>query len=129
MRMARGLPMRGRSAPHASPAAPGCRACMGEPWEMKTLGSMALLQAFRLQGLLHLRTGPDARKVGGEVGPLGEVDLGRRGPAQDGKEIRVRYRELLAHQVVLAGELLVEPVEAVRQVVFSDLLVLVRRGR
>src|SRR5258708_16327762 len=39
IRMARGFGRRRPSAFQASPAAPGSRACIGEPWEMNTLGS------------------------------------------------------------------------------------------
>src|SRR5205085_6704104 len=39
MTMPRGLPRRRPSASHALPAGPACRACIGEPWEMKTLGN------------------------------------------------------------------------------------------
>src|SRR5258706_368315 len=38
MRIAFGLPRRLPSAAHARPAAPASRACIGEPWEMNTLG-------------------------------------------------------------------------------------------
>src|SRR5690242_11646058 len=123
MRIACGLPSRLPSAAHASPAGPASRACIGEPWEMKTLGSGITMprsvralrflrqEAFGLHRLLHLRPRRDALVERLDVGPLREIDLRRLRPIAEHEEICVRDGELFAHEVILARELLVEPVE------------------
>src|SRR5690349_22962306 len=92
MRIARGLPSRLPSAAHASPAGPACTACIGEPCEMKTLGSgitacrlcgalrFLRQEAFGLHRLLHLRPRRDALVERLDVRPFREVDLRRLGP-------------------------------------------------
>jgi hypothetical protein len=65
----------------------------------------------------------------GEVGPLRELDLRRPRPAQQHEEVGIGDREILAHQVLASGELLVEPVEARREVLLRDRLVILRRVR
>src|SRR5688572_24080724 len=64
-----------------------------------------------------------------EVRPLREIDALELGPVEQHEGVRVGNRELLARQVVLAGELLVEPVEAAGEVVLGNLLVLLGRVR
>src|SRR5437763_5517576 len=99
IRIACGLPSRLPSAPHATPAGPACSACIGEPWEMKTLGSgitrrrsvRALgffrQQALGLQRFLHLGTRADTFVEGLNVRPLRKVDLRRLGPVGKDEEI------------------------------------------
>src|SRR6185295_17253975 len=115
MRIARGRGSRCASAFQASPAGPAWSACMGDPWETKTLGSMADIrlrsgcrllfgeQTFGLHRFLHLRAGGDALVERLHVGPLRQVDVGRLGPVAEDEEVRVGNRELLAGEVVLAG--------------------------
>src|SRR3989442_13150306 len=86
IRIAFGLPRRLPSAAHARPAAPASRACIGEPCEMKTLGSgimkplqeplgRSLLlfrdQALGLPRFLDLRPRGDALLEHDGGGPLG----------------------------------------------------------
>src|SRR5947207_1032941 len=89
MRIAFGLPRRLPSAAHARPAAPASRACIGEPWEMNTLGkgtmglgSLRLLrdQALGLHRFLDLRPCRDALIVLLHVGPFRQIDVGGLGP-------------------------------------------------
>src|SRR5215213_7807659 len=126
MTIAFGLPSRRPSARHASPAAPDSRACMGEPWEMKTLGSRWLMsgrllqQAFELQRFLHLRPGADARLERREIRPAVEVDALEFRPVEEHEQIGVGDAECLARQVVLASKLLVQPVEARGEVFLRD---------
>src|SRR6267142_4930608 len=98
MRIACGLPSRLPSAAHAVPAGPACSACIGEPWEMKTLGSgiTALLrgalrflgqQPFGLHRLLHLGPRRDALVELLAVRPLREIDLRRLGPVRQHEEV------------------------------------------
>src|SRR3954468_17326891 len=103
MRIAFGLPRRLPSAAHAMPAGPASRACIGEPCEMKTLGSgtMALCprglfrqQALELHCLFDLRPRRHALLVRREVRPFGQIDLRRLGPAEEHEEVRVRDGEL-----------------------------------
>src|SRR4051812_41798761 len=105
MTIAFGLPRRRPSARHASPAAPGSSACMGEPWEMKTLGSRWLMsrrllqQAFELQRLLHLGPRADTRLERREVRPAAEIDALRFSPVEKHEQIGVGNRECLAREV------------------------------
>src|ERR1700730_17592231 len=94
-----------------------------DPW------SPLRCQPFRLERFLHLWPGADAIDVGLEVGPLGEINADARGPAQHGIEISVRHAELIAHQVLLARELLVEPIKPLAEILFRDLLVRIGGGR
>src|SRR5207245_5231796 len=100
IRMACGLPSRLPSAAHAVPAGPACSACIGEPWEMKTLGSgvTALLrgalrfpgqQALGLHCLLHLGPCGDALVERLEVRPLPKIDLRRLGPVGHHEEVGI----------------------------------------
>src|SRR5919106_203812 len=75
-----------------------------------------LEETFGFEGFLHFRPCADAPVKGCEVRPSCEVDLGRLGPAEEHEEIRVGHGEPAAHEVILAGELLVQPVEARSQV-------------
>src|SRR5712671_4469550 len=83
IRIARGFGSRRPRLSHASPAAPASSACMGEPWEMKTLGRRAMEskrlffpdQAFGLHGLLNLRPRRHARDERRHVRPFGQVDV------------------------------------------------------
>src|SRR3954468_25073013 len=102
MTIAFGLPRRRPSARQASPAAPGSRACMGEPWEMKTLGSRWLMsrcllqQAFELQRFLHPRPRTDARVERGEIRPAVEVNALEFRPVEQHEQISVGHAECLA---------------------------------
>src|SRR5439155_21515988 len=86
-------------------------------------------QAFRLERLLYFRARAHAIDVGLEIRPLGKVDADARGPAQDSVEVGVRHAELVSHQVLLAGELLVEPIETLAEVLLGDGLVGIGRRR
>src|SRR5512134_1622085 len=67
--------------------------------------------------------------VRGEVGPAREVDALDLRPADEHEGVSIRHGELHAHEVFLAGELLVEPVEPRGDVFSRDLLVVVGRVR
>jgi len=58
-----------------------------------------------------------------------QIDLDARRPAQHREQIGVGDGERVAHQVLLAGELLVEPVETLAEIFLGDLLVFVGRRR
>src|SRR5262245_14877846 len=84
MAIARGLPRRRPSAAQARPAAPASRACIGEPCERKTLGSVlitsprrwqSLYESFGLQCFLHLGARGDPLLVVGDRRPLRQVEL------------------------------------------------------
>ena len=47
-----------------------------------------------------------------DIGPLAEIDADARRPAQHGEQVDVGNRERIAYQVLLAGKLLVDPVDA-----------------
>ena len=81
-----------------------------------------------LHRLLHLGARSHAIDIGFDVRPFGQVDLNARGPAQHREQIGVGDGELVARQILLAGELLVEPVETLAEVLLGDLLKVVRRG-
>src|SRR6516225_5800950 len=88
-----------------------------------------LQQAFRLHGFLHFRPRLDAVEIGGDVFPLAEIDADARRPAQHCEQMGVGDGELVAHQVLFAGELLVDPIEALPEQVAQCRLEVVRRGR
>src|SRR4051812_28849422 len=69
-------------------------------------------QPLGLERFLHLRPGLDAVEIGLQVRPLANVHLDAPHPAQHREQISVRDRELVAHEILLAGELRVEPIEA-----------------
>lgn len=47
-----------------------------------------------------------------DIGPLAEIDADAQRPAQHGEQVDVGNRERIAYQVLLAGKLLVDPVDA-----------------
>src|SRR5579864_2067899 len=67
-----------------------------------------LQQPLGLQRLLDLRALADALEVRLDVGPWRELDVEPRRPVENGEEVRVGGRVLVAHQVLLARERCVE---------------------
>src|SRR3984893_6102380 len=87
--------------------------------------SRRLHQAFLGERFLHLGARGDPGLEGHQVVQAGEVHLMAVGPAQHGIEIAVSHRELLAHQIVAAGELLVDVFELAHDAVLEKGLHLV----
>src|SRR5476649_1722261 len=80
---------RGRLRPRFSQTprtAPGSSACIGEPWEMNSVGSGAAIsllllhEPFGLERFLHLRSRRHAFLVVGDRRPLRQVELARTRP-------------------------------------------------
>src|SRR5690606_36888106 len=92
----------------------------GPSYESGYTGRSLLDQPFGLQRLLHLRALGDALVISLHVRPLAEVDLLEVGPVGDGEEIGVGDGELVANQVLVVGEVLVQQRVAPRQVLLRD---------
>jgi hypothetical protein len=75
-------------------------------------------QPLSLHRFLHLGTRSHAVDIGFDVRPFAEVDVHAGRPAKHGEKIGVGDGELVACQALLAGKLLVEPVEALAEVLF-----------
>src|SRR5262249_20094425 len=84
------------------------------PWQASLGGSFK--QTFGLHGILDLRPRGDAFHIGLHVRPLAEVDRLYLGPVQNGEKIGICDRELLAHEILAAGERPIEVGETVRRV-------------
>jgi hypothetical protein len=69
-------------------------------------------QPLSLHRFLHLGTRSHALYVGFDIRPFAEIDVHARRPAKDREKIGVGDGEFVARQVLLAGKLLVEPVES-----------------
>src|SRR5437879_2949711 len=78
--------------------------------------SALLDQSLSLHGLFHLGASGNAVDVGCQIGPLAEIDVDARRPTQHGEKIGIGDSELFAHEVLLAGKLLVEPVKALADI-------------
>src|SRR5512139_4023317 len=65
---------------------------------------------------LHLGARGDAIEEGLECRPAAEVDTDEVAPARDHEQVRIGDREVVAGQVLPAGELPVEPVELLLEV-------------
>src|SRR5262245_29844765 len=96
--------------------AAGC-SCGSSPMTGTSAAGFRLLdESFRLHRFLNLGTRGDAVDIGFQARPLGEVHFDAARPPQNGEKVRVGHGELVAHQVLAPGELLVEPVETFTQV-------------
>src|SRR5260221_9187055 len=94
---------------------PARRFIAAAPWSEGTIGRRRLLARLLLHRLLDGGTRRDAGLEDLQVGKLGKVELHVRGPGGDGEEIGVRGGELVAEEVVAAGEALVEQLVALAQ--------------
>jgi hypothetical protein len=69
-------------------------------------------QTLSLHRFLHLGTRGHALYVGFDIRPFAEIDVHARRPAKDCEKVGVGDGEFVACQVLLAGKLLIEPVES-----------------
>ena len=89
-------------------------------WSETVAASRRLHQAFLGQRFLHLRAGADAGLVGHQVRQAGEIPFHPLGPGQHREHVAVGDGELLAHQVVLAGQLAVDVLELAHHAVLEE---------
>jgi hypothetical protein len=71
-------------------------------------GTDLLQQSFSLHRFLHLGPRGYPIKIGFDVWPFAKVDADPRRPAQHGEHVRVGDSECVAHQVLLASQLIVD---------------------
>ena len=67
-------------------------------------------------------TCPDPIDISFKVRPFAEVDVHAARPAKHGEKIGIGDGELVACQVLFAGKLLVEPIEALAKILFETSL-------
>src|SRR5262249_32292641 len=87
---------------------------------LSAVASRRLDQSLGDHGLLHRRPFADAVEIGLQVRMLAEVELQPNRPTQHREQVAVGDRELLAHQVVLAGKLAVDMAERLAELVAED---------
>ena len=75
-------------------------------------------ESFRLHRFLNMGTCSHTVDISFKVRPFAKVDVHAARPAKHGEKIGVSDGELVACQVLFAGKLLVEPVEALAKVLF-----------
>src|SRR5205809_778213 len=80
------------------------------------LSGRLLQEALGGERLLHLGSRGDARLELLQRGPAAEIDPDKAAPVRDREKIGVRDREVVAGQVLLARELLVQPIELLLEV-------------
>ena len=85
-------------------------------------------QALGLHGCMHRRTCRHAGAKCGDVGKAGDVYLDSGGLVRHGEQVGVGHAEVLAHQVIFAGQLLVGPFQARHQLACDDDLEVGRCG-
>jgi len=90
--------------------------------------SHLLSQPFGLQRLMHFRAPADARHIGAEVRIGFEIYSNEIRPINDRKCVRIGDRELAAHEVLPASELIVEPGEPLVDAGLRRILDVVRRS-